>query len=409
MDIAIIGAGIGGLTAALAIQREGVNARVRVYESARELLPLGVGINLMPHCGRELTHLGVVDALRRVAVEPIEFGWFSHHGQLIHTEPCGLRNNYAYPHFSAHRADLQMVLWEALKERTGPDCLALGYRATGVDTEAGLVHFEGRPPVKADMIIAADGINSVIRKQLHPSEGPPVFSGVNMWRGVTKHKPFLSGGTVCRIGGVFTTNKLVVYPIRNNIDGKGTQLVNWATEVSTDTQGPIDWHKEARLDDFIHHFADWHFDWLDVAQLMRDADFVLTYPMVDRNPLDRWTFGRVTLLGDAAHPMHPRGGNGGAQAILDAAALARLLKKGGDARDILKAYEAERLPIANGVVLQNRKAPPDVIIDEVERRTGGKKFTNIDDVISKEEILKVLEHYKRVTRNDLDSVGRAER
>ena len=407
MEIAIIGAGIGGLTTALALHRHGVDARIRVYESAREIKPLGVGINLMPHCGRELTDLGVVDALRRVAVEPIEFGWFTHHGQLIHTEPCGLRNGYAYPHFSVHRGDLQMVLFEAVKERLGDDCVVTGHRCTAVDTETGVVQFDGQPPVKADMIIGADGINSAVRRQLHPNEGEPVFSGVNLWRGVTRHKPYLTGGTICRIGGVFTTNKAVVYAIRNNIDGKGTQLINWAVEVSTDTRGPIDWSKPGRLEDFHHHFADWHFDWLDVAKLMQDSDFLLTYPMVDRDPLDRWTFGRVTLLGDAAHPMHPRGGNGGAQAIMDAVALARLSKKGGDARDILKAYEDERLPFANRIVLQNRKAPPDVIIDEVERRTGGKKFRNIDDVMTKEEMLKVLEHYKTVTGNDLDSVGRA--
>src|SRR6267142_624007 len=166
MDVAIIGAGVGGLTAALAIHHQGIDCRVRVYDSAREIRPLGVGINLLPHCGRELAELGLVEGLRRAAVEPKEFGWFTHHGQLIHTEPCGLR--------------------------------------------------------------AGDGINSVLRKQFYPDEGPPVFSKVNIWRGVTKAKPYLSGGTICRIGGIFTTNKAVVYPIRNDIDGKGTQLVNWA-------------------------------------------------------------------------------------------------------------------------------------------------------------------------------------
>ena len=189
-----------------------------------------------------------------------------------------------------------------------------------------------------------------------------------------------------------------------NIDGKGTQLINWAVEVFTKEQGPIDWNKPGRLEDFHHHFADWHFDWLDVAKLMQDSEFLLTYPMVDRDPIPRWVFGRVGLLGDAAHPMYPRGGNGGAQAILDAVAFARHLKNGGD---VLKAYEEERVPLANKVVLQSRNAPPDVIIDEVERRTGGKKFKNIDDVMSKEEMRKVLEKYKQVSGSDLDSVGRA--
>ena len=403
MDVAIIGAGVGGLTAALAIHHLGVDCRVRVYESAREIKPLGVGINLLPHCGRELTDLGVVDGLRSVAVEPKEFGWFTHHGQLIHTEPCGLRAGYAYPHFSIHRGDLQMVLYEAVKERLGPDCVVTAHRCTGVEEDGATLHFDGQPSRKADLAIAADGINSVIRQQFYPNEGPPVFSKVNIWRGVTHHKPFLSGGTICRVGGIFTTHKAVIYPIRNDIDGKGTQLVNWAVEVFTQEQGPVDWNKPGRLEDFHHHFADWHFDWLDVGKLMKDSEFLLTYPMVDRDPIPRWTFGRVSLLGDAAHPMYPRGGNGGAQAILDAVAFARHLKHGGE---VLKAYEAERVPLANKVVLQSRNAPPDVIIDEVERRTGGKPFKNIDDVMSKEEMLKVLDKYKQVSGSDLESVGR---
>ena len=198
MEVAIIGAGVGGLTAALAIHHQNIDCRVRVYESAREIKPLGVGINLLPHCGRELTDLGVVDALRRVAVEPKEFGWFTHHGQLIHTEPCGLRAGYAYPHFSIHRGDLQMVLYEAVKERLGQDCVVTGHRCTGVEEDGVTLHFDGQPSRKADLAIAADGINSVLRKQFYPDEGPPVFSKVNIWRGVTHHQPFLSGGTICR-------------------------------------------------------------------------------------------------------------------------------------------------------------------------------------------------------------------
>jgi 2-polyprenyl-6-methoxyphenol hydroxylase-like FAD-dependent oxidoreductase len=367
-----------------------------------------VGINLLPHAVRELTELGLQDALRRSLVEPKEFGFFTHLGQLIYQEPCGLAAGYKYPHFSAHRGDLHLVLYEAVMQRLPADTVVLGHRCTGVEESVGgvTIHFADAPTRKADLAIAADGINSVVRKQLHPDEGPPVFSGVNIWRGVTRAKPYLAGGTICRVGGIFTTNKAVIYPIRNNIDGQGTQLINWAVEVFTKEQGAIDWNKPGRLEDFFHHFRDWHFDWLDVAGLMQKSEFLFTYPMVDRDPLPRWTFGRVSLLGDAAHPMYPRGGNGGAHAILDAVALARHAKQGGD---ILKNYEAERLPIANRVVLQSRNAPPDVIIDEVERRTGGKPFGNIDDVMSREEMLKVLEKYKQVSGSDLDSVGRGAR
>ncbi len=408
MEIAVIGGGIGGLTAALAIHAQGVDCRIRVYENVREMRPLGVGINLLPHAVRELTDLGLQDALRRCLVEPKEFGFFTHHGQHIYSEPCGLAAGYKYPHFSAHRGDLHMVLYEAVKQRLPADTVVLDHRCTRVEetTDGVTIHFAGAPARKADLAIAADGINSVVRRQLYPDEGPPVFSGVNIWRGVTEAKPYLSGGTICRVGGIFTTNKAVIYPIRSNIDGKGTQLINWAVEVFTKEQGAVDWNKAGRLEDFFHHIKDWRFEWLDVAGLMENSKFLFTYPMVDRNPLPRWTFGRVSLLGDAAHPMYPRGGNGGAQAILDAVALARHMKNQRGPAAILKAYEQERLPLANAVVLQSRNAPPDVIIDEVERRSGGKPFDKIENVMSREEMLKVLDKYKQVSGSDLDSVGR---
>jgi 5-methylphenazine-1-carboxylate 1-monooxygenase len=223
-----------------------------------------------------------------------------------------------------------------------------------------------------------------------------------MWRGVTVNKPILSGASIVRAGPL-RSGKFVCYVIRN-LPG-GMQLINWATEVRKDTWTENDWNKPGRLEDFIHYHGDWHFDWLDVPDFIRRAEFILEYPMVDRDPIERWSFGRVTLLGDAAHPMYPRGGNGGAQAILDAELISRLLKSM-PPEQALKAYEAERLPKTTKIVLTNRTTPPDYIIETVDERTGGKPFGRIEEVIGPEKLAEISENYKRIAAWDIDSVNR---
>ncbi|HUZ75722.1 MAG TPA: flavin-dependent oxidoreductase [Stellaceae bacterium] len=413
MDILIVGGGIGGLTLALNLHACKMPWRIRVCEAVPAFRPLGVGINLLPHAMREMTRLGLKEAIRRVAVEPQEFAYFTHHGQFILSEPCGLRAGYDVPHFSIHRGDLHAVLHDAFVERLGRDKLFLDHRCVGVAQSAdrATAHFvdhdgNGLPPHDADIVIACDGIHSAIRKQFYPDEGLPVFHGINLWRGVTRAPPFLTGGSITRIGGLFTTNKLLFYPIRNDIDEHGNQLINWSVEVVTDTHDAVDWHKSGRLEDFFPIFKDWRFDWLDAAGLLQSADFILTYPMVDRDPIGQWTFGRVTLLGDAAHPMYPRGGNGGAQAIIDATTITELLRSGDDPVSALKTYEARRIAPTGRIVLENRTAPPDLIIDTVERLTGGKRFERLEDVISADELKAISDNYKRVAGWDVASVGR---
>jgi 2-polyprenyl-6-methoxyphenol hydroxylase-like FAD-dependent oxidoreductase len=248
--------------------------------------------------------------------------------------------------------------------------------------------------------VGCDGIHSVIRRQLYPGEGEPRYSGVNMWRGVTRWKPILGGATMLRAGWL-ATGKLVHYPIRNNIDPEGRQLVNWLWEIETPSYQRWDWNRAARVEDFIAGAESWRFDWLDVPAFFRAAELVLEYPMVDKDPLPAWSFGRVTLLGDAAHPMVPRGSNGAGQAIVDARELAKCLAEGGDA---LKRYEAARLGPTSRVVLENRRNPPDVILREVYERTGDRPFGRIEEVISAQELAALSQRYKQVAGYDHESL-----
>jgi 2-polyprenyl-6-methoxyphenol hydroxylase-like FAD-dependent oxidoreductase len=249
------------------------------------------------------------------------------------------------------------------------------------------------------VLVGCDGIHSRIRKQLHPEEGEPLYSGINMWRGVTRWPAFLSGASMVRAGWL-ATGKMVIYPIRNRIDAGGRQLVNWVAEVETPRHVARDWNRRGELGDFLRAFEDWHFPWLDVPAFLRAADSILEFPMVDQDPLSSWTEGRVTLLGDAAHPMVPRGSNGAGQAILDARVLAAELSSRRDPCDALAAYEAQRLPATSNVVRMNRQNPPDAILREVYLRSGDKPFERIEDVISETELRAISDRYKQVAGYD---------
>lgn len=398
-QVIILGAGIGGLTLALSLHQAGIACRV--YEAVPELKPLGVGVNLLPHAVRELTELGLLPQLDKVGVRTKESIFFTEHGQLIFQEAAGEHAGYDWPQFSIHRGDLQTVLLEETLKRLGADSVVCNHRCTGVtqDAEGVTVHFADAPHVRGAVAIGCDGIHSALRKQLYPNEGAPRYSGVNMWRGTARWKPFLSGASMVRAGWL-AVGKMVIYPIRNDIDADGHQLVNWVAEIHAPQPAMRDWSRTGRLEDFLPAFADWHFDWLDVPALIRASDTILEYPMVDQDPLPRWTHGRLTLLGDAAHPMVPRGSNGAGQAIIDARFLAGALKDLGVGTAALEDYDRVRVKATTNVVLTNRSNPPDAILREVFERSGGKRFGQIEDVVSHAELQAISDNYKRVAGYD---------
>ena len=398
--VLVVGAGIGGLTTALELHRVGLPCRV--VESVSRFAPAGVGINILPHASRQLGELGLEGKLSQRAVITRESVFYNRFGQLIYAEPAGRAAGYPDPQYSIHRADLHEVLLGAVTERLGAGAVATGHRVTRVDQDdrravARVERTDGTATdLEADVVVAADGIHSAVRAQLFPDEGPPRYSGVTMWRGVSVWPPILTGASMIRAGWL-ATGKLVVYPIRNHADGQGRQLVNWVAELETPQRVDRDWTQPGDLKDFLPCFADWRFDWLDVPALLRASTVLLEYPMVDAEPLPRWSHGRVTLLGDAAHPMVPRGSNGAGQAILDARAVAGALAASpADPVAALGAYDDRRREATTAVVLANRQNPPDAILREVYERTGDRPFERLEDYVTVEELARITENYKRV-------------
>ena len=402
--IVIIGGGISGLALALSLHEAGI--RCRIFEAAPAFRRLGVGINMQPYGVCELAGLGLLPALRAHSVEPCEMNYYNRFGQLVFSEPRGRSAGYGWPQLSLHRGDLHDVLVAEVTKRLGPDALTLDHQCTGVEQdEAGVtVYFadsKGRAQtsLRGLAAIGCDGFHSALRRQLYPSEGAPSYQGINMWRGVSRWKPFLTGASAAQAGWL-EIGKILMFPITPTSSEDGLQEINWVAEIQSEHNVMLDWNRQGKLADILPTFGDWHFPWLDVGAMIRAHHTLLECPMVDRDPLSRWTVGRVTLVGDAAHPMYPRGGNGAGQSILDVRALARCLKAEPDVVAALRAYEDERLPAANGVVLRVRSAPPDLMLKRVHERSGDRPFDKIDDLISQEERAKIIEDYKRVAGYD---------
>lgn len=407
-QVIIVGAGPGGLILALSLQQIGVDCRV--YEAVPEIRPLGAGINLLPHAIREFDELGLLPALEAVGVKTKDVCYHNKYGQLIYRELAGQAAGYDWPQFAIHRADLQTLLMTAVRARLGPDSIVMGHRCVTVKPEHGGVTASFAGPAGEDLrsahatvLVGCDGINSAVRRKFYPHEGDPVYSGVTVWRGVTPFKP-IGSGAATNYAGWLSVGKLIVYPIRNAIDSEGNQLMNWVASLERPKPKIYDWNRHARLDDFFAPYADWHFDWLDVPAMMQKTEPILVFPMVDRDPVPTWTFGMVTLLGDAAHPMYQRGSNGTGQATLDARYLAGCFKRRGITQDALREYDEVRVAATAKVVLMNRANPPDAILREVHVRSHGRPFTDIDDVMAPGEIKAISDRYKAVAGFDIEEL-----
>jgi 2-polyprenyl-6-methoxyphenol hydroxylase-like FAD-dependent oxidoreductase len=402
MTVLIAGAGIGGLTTALMLHKRGI--RAKVVEQASEVREVGVGINTLPHSIAELAELGLLPRLDEVGLRTRELRYLTRIGQEVWREPRGLHAGHDHPQFSIHRGRLQKVLYDAAIERMGPDAVVTGQRLAGfVQDEGGVTaHFTNTidglssTTMRAEVLICADGIHSAGRRRFYPDEGAPSWAGVVMWRGAVEWPVWEDGETMAIAGGLGA--KLVLYPIAPAKDGR--QLMNWVVNVriadgSVSPPPPDSWSKQAPLSKVLPYARRFHVPGMDLEALVRASGQIFEYPMADRDPLPRWTHGRVTLLGDAAHPMYPVGSNGAAQAILDARCIADELAAAEHPREALYRYEKDRLPKTAEVVRTNRIGGPERVIDEVEKRSP-RRFDNVDDVLGYEDRKAIVKGYAKM-------------
>ena len=399
MKVIIAGAGIGGLSAALSLNKIGVD--VKIYESVAEIRPLGVGINVLPHASRELIALGLQAELDTFAIRTRSMQYFTRRGKLVLSVPCGEYAGYNWPQYSLHRGEFQMMLLDVFKQRAGEDSVRTGHQLVDFqqDEDSVTAHFinpatgESSLSETADVLIGADGLHSAARKKLYPNEGKPVFAGMVCMRGSVLSGFYLDGESMIVCGD--KRLRLVSYPISRQAHEQGKSHINWIAAIPLQTDSPLeeDWNKLADPEELINLYKDWQFDWLNVPGLISKTEKVFEFPVYDRDPLKQWTFDRVSLIGDAAHPLIPVSSSGAVHAIIDGRALAYALGTNSDVITGLRAYEDDRLKKANQVVLASRENGPDEVL-EIVKEECPEDAEDIFQHVKKARLEKVIEDFK---------------
>jgi 2-polyprenyl-6-methoxyphenol hydroxylase-like FAD-dependent oxidoreductase len=410
MKVIIAGAGIGGLSAALSLNKIGVD--VKIYESVSEIRPLGVGINVLPHASRELIALGLQSELDKFAIRTRSMQYFTRRGKLVLSVPCGEYAGYNWPQYSLHRGEFQMMLLNVFKQRAGEDSVLTGHQLADFEQDEGSVtaHFlkpetgEKSLSETADVLIGADGLHSAVRKKLYPNEGQPVFASMVCMRGSVESGPYLDGESMIICGD--KRLRLVSYPISKQAREQGRSHINWIAAIPKQTDSPLeeDWNKLADAEELIKLYQDWQFDWLNVPQLISKTKKIFEFPVYDRDPLKQWTFDRVSLIGDAAHPLIPVSSSGAVQAIIDGRALAYALGTNSDVTTGLKAYEDDRLKKANQVVLASRQNGPDEVLEIVKEECP----EDAEDIflhVDKARLEKIIDDFKERSGFGIDALN----
>jgi len=410
--VLVAGGGIGGLCVALTLHQ--IDVPCLVLESVRHLQPLGVGINLQPNAVRELYELGIgPDHLDAIGLQTREFVLVGLNGKEVYAEPRGVRAGYKWPQYSVHRGGLQMLLYQAVLDRLGASAVRTGMTVTGYCNDASGVRAmvetrDGeRLEIEGSLLIGADGLHSAVRAQMHPNQPSIQWGGAIMWRGVTPGLPIRTGASFVGLGT--HRHRVVFYPISNPDPVTGLASINWIAEITVDNTGGWttgDWNRRVELESFIHHFEGWNYDWLDVPAMLRGADAVYEYPMIDRDPVPTWVDGHVALLGDAAHVMYPTGSNGASQAMMDARVLGAAMLEHGVTGRALQAYDARLCAEISAVVLRNRGAGPFGLLNLLDERCGG-VFDDIDAVIPAAERDAFMSRYKAAAGFAMETLNNA--